>query len=124
MFILAFSGFSKAEVNSKYTDSNPKNQEHLKNVLLMPDIYSAADKVRQTVKVALTQYQFDALVSYVYHVGFLGPKLIEKLNRADYEGAANEINVNKINGKFSQELEDQRINERKLFSFGDYGTKN
>ena len=46
--------------------------------------------VRDSVKVPLTQWQFDALVSFAFNVGmgaFKDSTLLEKLNQGDYKGA-------------------------------------
>jgi GH24 family phage-related lysozyme (muramidase) len=47
--------------------------------------------VNDSVKVPLTQNQYDALVSFTYNVGtngFKGSTLLKRLNAGDYEGAA------------------------------------
>ena len=85
------------------------------------DIQEAANKVSKAVEVPLTQPQFDALTSYVYNVGHLGPNLTDKINRGDYEGAATEMNVNTQNHHYLGGLESRRQSERNLFRFGDYG---
>ena len=68
---------------------------------LVADVAYREDLVRQAVKVALTQGQFDALVSIVFNVGPGGPQkdgiirlksgqpstLLRKLNAGDYAGA-------------------------------------
>lgn len=62
--------------------------------LLEQDLNIAADAVRRMVKVPLNQNQFDALASFVFNVGsgnFQGSTLLRKLNKGDYEGAAQEF---------------------------------
>lgn len=55
---------------------------------LIQDLASAQSAVRQNVHVALTQNQFDALVSLTYNVGPEGySSLLATLNRGDYAGA-------------------------------------
>ena len=55
------------------------------------DIQWAEDAVNNNVKVALTQNQFDALVSFVFNVGetaFRRSTLLKVLNTGDYEETA------------------------------------
>jgi len=75
------------------------------------------------VKVALTQNQFDALVSFVYNLGveaFRTSTLLRKLNNADYRGAAAEFKRWKnatVNGKLTElaGLVRRRKSEEQLF---------
>jgi lysozyme len=56
------------------------------------DIQWAEDAVNGYVKVALTQNQFDALVSFVFNIGetqFRRSTLLKVLNKGDYIEAAN-----------------------------------
>ena len=56
------------------------------------DIQWAEDAVNKYVKVALTQNQFDALVSFVFNIGetaFRRSTLLRVLNTGDYVEAAN-----------------------------------
>lgn len=72
-----------------------------------------------SVKVPLTQNQFDALASFIYNVGetaFKTSTLLVKLNAKDYTGAANQLDrwVND-NGKRIQGLANRRAKEKELF---------
>ena len=75
--------------------------------------------VNNLVKVALTQNQFDALVSLVYNIGqtaFSNSTLLKKLNAKDYQGAADQfLRWNKGGGKVMKGLVRRREAERALF---------
>ena len=82
----------------------------------------AEDAVNQKVKVPLTQEQFDALVSLVFNIGanaFSRSTLLKKLNRKDYQGAADQFNVwVKQKGKTLTGLVRRRAEERSYFLSG------
>lgn len=69
--------------------------------------------------VAVTQNQFDALVSFIYNLGlgaFQRSTLRRKINRGDFLGAASEfIKWNKAGGKVLNGLTRRRISETTLF---------
>lgn len=87
--------------------------------LLRKDISWAEDAVNKHVKVALTQNQFDALVSFTFNVGasaFAASTLLRLLNTGDYTGAANQLlRWNKQKGVVLKGLTKRREEERKLF---------
>lgn len=87
--------------------------------LLREDLRTAEGHVNKLVKVALTQNQFDALVSFVYNIGggaFKESTMLRLLNAGDYEGAANQFpRWNKDNGKVVAGLTNRRREERELF---------
>ena len=89
---------------------------------LLEDTEDAATAIARNVKVALTQNQFDALVSFVYNVGgpaFAGSTMLRKLNAGDYTGASNEFaRWNKGGGKILNGLVARRSDERDLFVTG------
>ncbi len=61
---------------------------------LVNDLRNAEKAVNLYVKVALTQNQFDALVSFVFNVGagaFKNSTLLKVLNQGNYEEAANQF---------------------------------
>jgi len=81
--------------------------------------------VENALKVRVTQYQSDALVSIAYNVGVFGAakstfmKLINK--GADVSSICNAIKVwDRAGGRMVQGLLNRRINECKLFSTGKY----
>ncbi|MDU4063032.1 MAG: lysozyme [Acinetobacter baumannii] len=75
--------------------------------------------VNESVTVPLTQNQFDALVSLTYNIGsgaFNNSTLLKKLNKGDYQGAADQFLVwNKAGGKVMKGLVRRREAERALF---------
>lgn len=87
--------------------------------LLTSDLERFEGYVNKHVKVALSQNQFDALVSFVYNVGaqaFIDSTLLKKLNAGDYEGAADQFpRWNKSKGRVLNGLVKRRDKERKLF---------
>lgn len=86
---------------------------------LADDVQSAEKCVTRCVKVAITQAQFDALVSFVFNVGcgaFSGSTLLKKLNAEDEEGAANEfLKWDKAGGRVMAGLAKRREAEREMF---------
>lgn len=86
---------------------------------LHDDIRWAEADVNHSVKVKLTQNQFDALVSLVFNIGgvnFIVSTLLRMLDRADYEGAAAEFDRwNKQKGAVLAGLTTRRAAERRLF---------
>lgn len=75
--------------------------------------------VISTVKVALTQNQFDALVSLTYNIGagaFKNSTLLKLLNQADYIGASEQFDVwVKAGGQTVQGLVKRRAAEKAYF---------
>lgn len=59
--------------------------------ILAADLKDTEQHINQLVNVPLTQNQFDALVSFVFNVGwptFAKSTILKKLNLKDYKGAA------------------------------------
>lgn len=59
--------------------------------ILSRDLADCENHINDLVKVPLTQNQFDALVSFVFNVGwptFAKSTILRKLNAKDYQGAA------------------------------------
>lgn len=83
------------------------------------DTHEAVAGVLRSVDVALSQEQFDALVSFTYNVG-VGSEahstLVRVLNAGNYMMAAEQFLVwNHINGQVSDGLTRRREAERALF---------
>ena len=83
------------------------------------DLIEFEHTVNDSVKVLLTQNQFDALVSLAYNIGsnaFKSSTLVKKLNAGDYKGAADQFNVwVNAGGKRMQGLVNRREKEKVLF---------
>jgi lysozyme len=92
--------------------------------LLRQDVEIAENTINDSVKVPLTQSQFDSLVSLVYNWGghnFLRSEGLEKINKKDYNGAIEEFSeVNEIHGKISKGLVNRRMAEANLFNKGEH----
>jgi lysozyme len=89
------------------------------NGLLHKDVQVPVQTINNSVKVALSQNQFDALVSFIYNLGtgsFLSSTLLKKLNTGDYTGAAQEfLRWNRAGGVVVQGLTNRRTKEMQLF---------
>ena len=84
------------------------------------DKATAESAVNDSVKVKLTQNQFDALVDLAFDIGataFAGSTLVAKLNQGDYAGASQQFAVwNKSQGRTSAGLTSRRGSEAGLFN--------
>ena len=78
-----------------------------------------ADKIFPSIKVKVTQSQFDAMVSLAYNIGtgaFLKSTLLKKVNAGDFAGAREEfLRWNKAGGKEVLGLTRRREREKQLF---------
>ena len=85
----------------------------------LEDMVGFEKDVKRLVKVELTQYQFDALVSFTYNCGagnFQKSTLLKKVNAKDFVGAAAEFRKwNKGGGKVLAGLTRRRASESLLF---------
>ena len=88
--------------------------------LLSQDVQPAEQAVNNSVKVALDQNQFDALVSFTFNVGvgaFTGSTLLKVVNQGQYDQVPDQLRRwNKAGGKVVQGLVNRRANEVKLWS--------
>lgn len=99
--------------------------------LFRRDLEAHAEIVRRSVKVPLTQSQFDALASLAYNIpSAFRPDtgLMKALNSGDYQKAADEMLIwNKVraNGKMttSPGLSKRRLSERNMFLNGVYDSR-
>jgi lysozyme len=87
--------------------------------ILRKDLNRFEAGVLRLIKVKLTQGQFDALVSFSFNVGLgnlQNSTLRMKLNRGDYEGAAEQFLVwTKAGGKVLKGLVIRRTHEKEMF---------
>ena len=78
-----------------------------------------ADKIFPSIKVKVSQSQFDAMVSLAYNIGtgaFLKSTLLKKVNAGDFAGAGEEfLRWNKALGKEVLGLTRRREREKQLF---------
>lgn len=91
--------------------------------LLEADLEYFERGLNQVIRGEVNQNQFDALVSLTYNIGlgaFRSSTVLKRLNKGDYEGAAEAItwwNKATINGQLTvvNGLTNRRTDERKLF---------
>ena len=92
------------------------------DVWLTEDLEDAEAAVAMLVKVALTQGQFDALVSFTFNLGIkrlAESTLLILLNKASYRAAAAQLaRWVKADGKKLQGLVDRRAAESEMFLIG------
>ena len=86
---------------------------------LQADVAGACGVVNRNVDIAMTQNQFDALVSFTYNVGggaFVGSTLLRLVNQHCLSAAADEfLRWDHIDGQTSAGLARRRAAERALF---------
>lgn len=100
----------------------PITQEEAE-ILLRQDLAKSERRIESLVKVELTQYEFDALVSLVFNIGvdaFLASTLLRLLNAGNRAGAASQFdrwNKGTIGGTLVEltGLTRRRAAERRLF---------
>lgn len=90
--------------------------------LLRQTVEPYAAKVRDLIKVPVSQNQFDAMTSLAYNIGtgkdgFAGSTALARLNSGDAKGAAEAMTWwNKSEGQVSQGLVNRRADEVELFN--------
>lgn len=94
--------------------------------ILAADLATVENEISKLVTVSLTQYQFDALVSFQYNTGWLCHpmcSLLRALNAGNYNLADNDFTLyDEAQGKVLVGLERRRLAEKALFNSGDYGS--
>lgn len=93
--------------------------------LMESDQTKFAAEISAMIKVALAQFQFDAIHDFAYNLGpgtLLRSTLLAKLNLNDFVGAAAEFGAyNRVKGNVSAGLTARRAREADLFLHGNYG---
>jgi lysozyme len=106
------------------TKAAPRMTREKAEQLLKNDVREAEIAINSSVKVNISQGQFDALVSLIYNWGaynFKTSKGLRKLNAGDYKEAAIEFfskekGIVNIDGKFSKGLYNRRQAELELYT--------
>jgi lysozyme len=105
------------------TKAAPRMTREKAEQLLKNDVKEAENAINSSVKVNISQGQFDALVSLIYNWGAYNFKIslgLRKLNAGDYGGAADEFfskvrGIVNIDSKFSNGLYRRRQAELELW---------
>lgn len=114
-------GFKTIGYGHKLTKNEfyEKISEEFAEFLLKNDLKTSEDAISRLIKVPLTQYQFDALVSFVFNCGagtLQRSTLRSVINRKEYAKAPDQIlKYDKINGTKSNGIFYRRTCEAKLF---------
>jgi len=113
-------GFGTTRINGRPVKLGQKISYEDAQQYFRQDLKFFEDVVNNSVKVPLSQNQFDALVSFVYNVGdgaFKNSTLLRLLNTGDYSGASKEfLKWNKQAGKVLRGLTVRRELEKQLFA--------
>ena len=92
--------------------------------LMATDLSYAEAAINAAVTVGISQWEFDALVSFTYNLGvenFKSSTLLKMLNNEDIEGAMGQFKIwCHANGVEVEGLLRRRIAESMLFDNGDY----
>lgn len=86
--------------------------------LLRSDLAWVEKSIATSVKVPLTQNQYDALCSLIFNIGataFANSTVLKRLNAGDYQGAADAFMMWKKAGNDPERLLPRRQRERALF---------
>jgi len=110
--------------HTKGVRSGQKITPQKAEAFLVEDVQWCEDAIRRHVSVPLSQFQFDALVSFVFNLGegnFASSTLLKVLNRGDYQGVPEQItrwNKARVDGvlKPLRGLTRRRSAEAALFS--------
>jgi len=105
------------------TKVSPRMTKEKAEQILKNDVKEAEDAINSSVKVNISQGQFDALISLIYNWGAYNFKIsngLRKLNAGNYNEAADEFfgkvrGVVSVNGKFSNGLYRRRQAELALW---------
>ena len=103
----------------RITMDHPDITEDEGRQLMAQELLHVERSIGRLAGVPLTQGQFDGLVSFVYNVGsgsFQRSTMRMKLNRGDYDGAADEFpKWRKAGGRVLPGLVKRRVVEKRIF---------
>lgn len=88
--------------------------------LFRDDIASREDAITNALKIQINQYQYDALVSFVFNIGiggFLNSGVLTELNKSNYS----KVPAKMMEWTKNKELVGRRTDESHLFATGEYG---
>jgi lysozyme len=89
--------------------------------LLKSDLTDAERIVNEKVTVPLYQYEYDALVDFIYNAHYHGIPLLEFVNKGQYADVTKRLKeYNKAGGSVSKGLKHRRDSESDLFDNGNY----
>ncbi|MBT2771327.1 lysozyme [Halomonas sp. ISL-60] len=112
-------GYGSTRIHDRHVKSDDVVTEHQAINQMIQDLETFENAVNESVKVYLSQSQYNALVSFTYNVGshaFKTSTLLKKLNQSDYQTAANEfLKWVHAGGQRIQGLVNRRTDERALF---------
>ena len=112
-------GYGTTEIDGLPVPFGVTITEEDAELLLKEDLVRFENVINSSVKVELTQNQFDSLVCFVYNIGefnFKKSTLLKLLNVGDFKSAANEFpRWNKANKKVLSGLTRRRLAEKDLF---------
>jgi lysozyme len=112
-------GYGSTRIHGRAVQADDVITEHQALNQMRQDLDSFEKTVNESVKVYLTQSQYNALVSFTYNVGshaFKTSTLLKKLNQSDYHAAAKQFMMWIFaNKKPIEGLVTRRRLEQKLF---------
>lgn len=121
-------GYGTTKIGGRQVKKGEKITETEATRLLMIEINRVAAVVERLVKVALTDNQFGALVSFAYNIGddaFSKSTLLKRLNAGEYEKVPAQLaRWNKNDGHVMEGLTNRRAAEAGLWAKGAFVSSN
>jgi len=119
------------EIAGNYVDLHQGLSKREISNLLNQDLRKTLRIVRKSVKICLNQYQFDAITSFVFNLGYNAfysrgkpNRILKALNTGDLITVSTEmLKYNQSRGKILRGLVKRRIAEKRLFLRGKYRGK-
>lgn len=110
--------------HTENVNADSEISELMADQILRKDLKKFENSIKKLVKVPLSQYQFDALVSLVFNIGatnFKNSTLLKYLNNSEYSLAAEQFERwIYSNGKKLDGLLTRRKAEKEIFLHGKY----